>query len=140
MIGKVDLAGDLDAPRTRLHALELDTVVDFDDLDAVEHAEKIEMPPRAAEFAVGGELQADLLLLLDDLLDLDVFDGFELHVGDLALLVLRARLLHRRGAQQTADLVGAKRRLGPLHGLFPPHDARERDGRGSCSRIDRAAL
>ena len=42
--------------------------------DAVETSEEIEMPPRAAEFAVGGELQPDLFLLLDDLLDLAVFD------------------------------------------------------------------
>ena len=72
----------------RLHALELNAVVAFDDLHAVEAIIEIEMPPGAAEFAVGRELQADLLLLLDDLLDLGVFDRFELRVGDLALLVL----------------------------------------------------
>ena len=40
----------------------------------VEVPEEIEVPPRAAELAVGGELQADLLLLLDDLPDLLVLD------------------------------------------------------------------
>ncbi len=64
--------------RLGLHALELDAVVELVDLDAVEHAEEIEMPPGAAEFAVGGELEADLFLLLDDLLDLAVFDLFQL--------------------------------------------------------------
>jgi hypothetical protein len=39
-------------------------------LGAVEAPEKIEVPPRAAELAVGDGLQADLLLLLDDPLDL----------------------------------------------------------------------
>ena len=39
--------------------------------------EEIEMPPGAAELAVGGELQPDLFLLLDDLLDLAVLDRFE---------------------------------------------------------------
>ena len=34
--------------------------------DAVEAPEEIEMPPRAAEFAVGDRLQADRFLLLDD--------------------------------------------------------------------------
>ena len=57
-------------------------------------------------------LQADLLLLLDDLLDLAVLDLLELGGGDLALLALGARLLQRRGAQQAADHVGAERRLG----------------------------
>ncbi len=83
----------------RLHALELDAVVELLDFDAVEHAVEIEMPPRAAEFAVGGDLQPDLLLLLDDLLDLAVFDLFELRRADLALFPLGARFLQRRGAQ-----------------------------------------
>ena len=103
VIGEADLAGDLDALHLGLHALELDAVVELVELDAVEHAEEIEMPPGAAEFAVGGELEADLLLLLDDLLDLAVLDLFELGRGDRALLALRARLLDRRGAQQAAD-------------------------------------
>ena len=54
-------------------------------------------------------LQADLLLLLDDLPDLLVLDGLELRGRDLALLALGARLLQRGGAQQAADLVGADR-------------------------------
>ena len=37
---------------------------------AVEPPEEIQMPPRAAELAVGDGLQPDLLLLLDDALDL----------------------------------------------------------------------
>ena len=47
------------------------------DLDAVELAEEIEVPPGAAELAVGRQLQADILLLLDDLLDLAVLDLLE---------------------------------------------------------------
>ena len=74
VVGEADLAVDADRPRLGLHALELDAVIELVDLDAVEHAEEIEMPPRAAEFAVGGELEPDLLLLLDDLLDLGVLD------------------------------------------------------------------
>ena len=117
VIGETDLAGDADRLCLGLHALELDAVVELVELDAVEHAEEIEMPPRAAEFAVGRELQPDLFLLLDDLLDLAVLDLFELGGGDLALLALGARLLDRRGAQQAADHVGAEWRLGPLHDI-----------------------
>ena len=65
--------------------------------DAVETAEEIEMPPGAAEFAVGGELEPDLFLLLDDLLDLAVFDLAQRVGRDLAALALGARLLERRG-------------------------------------------
>ena len=119
VIGEADLAGDLDAQRLGLHALKLDAVVELVEFDAVEHAEEIEMPPRAAELAVGGELEADLFLLLDDLLDLAVFNLFELSRRNRALLALRARLLDRRGAQNAADMVGAKWRLGSLrHGFL----------------------
>ena len=69
MLREADLAGDADALRLGLHALELDAVIELVELDAIEHAEKIEVPIGAPEFAVGGELEADLLLLLDDLLD-----------------------------------------------------------------------
>src|SRR5262249_32057285 len=87
-------------------------VVKLVDLDPVEHAEEIEVPPRAAELAVGCELEADLLLLAHDLLDLAVLDLLELRIGDRALLVLGACVLERSGAQEAADMVGAERRLG----------------------------
>ena len=90
-------------------------MVEFVDLDTVEHAEEIEMPPGPAELAVGGELEADLFLLPDDLLDLAVLDLLELGRVDRALLALRARVLDRRGAQDAADMIGAKWRLCSLH-------------------------
>ena len=61
--GKVELARDLQALGLGLHAVELDAVVEHDALAAREVPEEIEVPPGAAELAVGGELQADLLLL-----------------------------------------------------------------------------
>ena len=119
MIGKSDLAGDLDAARLGLHALKLNAVIELVDFHAVEHAEEIEVPPRAAKLAIGGKLKADLFLLLDDLLDLAVFNLFELSRRNRALLALRARLLDRRGAQNAADMVGAEWRLGSLrHGFL----------------------
>ncbi len=117
MVGEPDLAGDLDRARLGLHALELDAVVELVDLDVVQHPVEVEMPPGAAEFAVGDGFEPDLFLLLDDLDDLAVLDFLELRGGDLALLALGARFLHRRGAQDGADMVGAKWRLGPLRHL-----------------------
>ena len=76
--GKVELAGDLQALGLGLHAVELDAVVEHDALAARQVPEEIEVPPGAAELAVGGELQADLLLLGDDLPDLLVLDRLEL--------------------------------------------------------------
>ena len=61
MVGEADLVDDPDALGLGLHALELDAVVELIELDAVEHAEEIEMPPCAAELAVGRELEADRL-------------------------------------------------------------------------------
>ena len=86
-------------------------------LDAVEALVEIELPPGAAELAVGRELEADLLLLLDDLLDLAVLDLAE-RLGALIspFGVLGARLLQRRRAQQAADVIGAERGFAAFHG------------------------
>src|SRR4029079_8116467 len=130
MVGEADLALDADAARLGLNALELDAVVEFVDLDAVEHAEEGEVPPLATELAIGGDLEPDLLLLLDDLLDLAILDRLELAGTDLALLALGARLSQRRGAQDAADHVGAIGRLGPArHGRFPPRQCLPRTNR-----------
>src|SRR4029079_11030986 len=115
MVGEADLADDAQALRLGLHAAELDALVAFVEIDAVEHAEEIEVPPGPPELAVGRELEADLLLLLDDLLDLTVLDGLELGCRDRALLALGPRLLERGGTQEAADMVGTKRRFGSLH-------------------------
>ena len=98
MMGEAELADDARRARPRLHALELNAVVELLDLDAVEQAVEVKVPPRAAEFAVGGDLQADLFLLLDDLLDLAVLDLLEFARADRSLLPFSARLLERRGA------------------------------------------
>ena len=56
--GEADRPVDVQAERPGLDALELDAVVELDDVDAVQHPEEVEVPPRAAELAVGGELEA----------------------------------------------------------------------------------
>ena len=64
MIGReIELARDLQALGLGLHAMELDAVRRRHALAAGQMPEEIEVPPGAAELAVGGELQADLLLL-----------------------------------------------------------------------------
>ena len=84
--GHAELAGDLDAfvARVRPPAKAMPAVHDVL-LGAVEAPEEIEMPPRAAELAVGDRLQADVLLLLDDALDLAVLDRLQRVGRDLAL-------------------------------------------------------
>ena len=98
-------------------------------LDAVEAPEEIEMPPGAAEFAVGDRLQADLFLLLDDALDLAVFDRLQRGGVDLALGALLARLLQarpgaagcRHGRRGTAAWFAGSSALPP-HFLGDFHD------------------
>src|SRR5262245_12650534 len=116
MAGKADPAGDLDSFRAGLHAVELDAVVGRGRRHPVEPLEEVEVPPGAAELAVGGELEPDLLLLPDHLLDLAVLDLLQLRGADLALLALAPRGLERRRAQQAAHVIGPERRLGSLHG------------------------
>ena len=96
-----------------MHALGHDVL-----FGAVEAPEEIEMPPRAAELAVGDGMEADVLLLLDDALDLAVFDLLQLRGADLALGALGPRVMDRLGTQQAADMVGAERGLGAFH-LLP---------------------
>src|SRR5215472_4470609 len=109
MGGEAHLTGDLDAFGLGLHAVELDAAFGGVGLHAVEPPEEVEMPPRAAEFAVSRELEPDRLLLLDDLFDLGVLDLLELRSGDRGLCMLAARLLQWRSAQQATDMIGAKR-------------------------------
>src|SRR5262249_37428082 len=78
-----------------------------------------EVPPRAAEFAVGDRLKADILLLLDDALDLAVLDLLQRLLAQLALSMLGPRVVDRLRTKQAADMVGAERRLISFH-VFTP--------------------
>src|SRR5262249_49743023 len=66
------LANELDASNRRVP------------LDAVTPLVEIELPPGTAELAVGGDLQADLFQLADDLVDLAVLDFGKLRVRQQA--------------------------------------------------------
>src|SRR5262249_19731811 len=127
---EIELAGDADALRPTLDAVEFYAVVEDHLFAAGQPPEEIEVPPGAAVFAVGRELEADLLLFPDDLLDLAVVDGSKGVGRDLALLALGARLLERRAAQDRADMIGAERRLAALHGRMS--DVRCQRTVGSC--------
>ena len=78
--------------------------------DAVEPPEEIEMPPRAPQLAVRDAAQTQVLLLSDDALDLAILDRRETGRIERAVRIAPARVLERRGPQQAADMVGAKRR------------------------------
>ena len=117
VVREIELADHADGVVPGLHAGELDAGVGVEQFAAGELGEKVEMPPRAAEFAVGRELQADRSLLVHDLLDLHVLGLAQVVGRDLALLQPGARLLDARRPQQAADLVGAERGFGSLHGL-----------------------
>ena len=118
MGGEADPADRADALGLGLHAVKRDALVDLIKLDALQALEEIELIPGAAELAVGGKLQPDLLLLPDRLFDLAVFDRAQRVRGDLIARALGPRLFDRGGPQQAADMVGAKRRRSSLHPVF----------------------
>src|SRR5215470_1992647 len=121
MAGEIDLADHAHALGLGLDAGEGDALAGGVELDPVEPLVEVELPPSAAELAIGRKLEPDLLLLLDDLLDLAILDRLELGGGDLTLLALPSRLLERRGAQEAADVIGAERRFGSRrHGSHLP--------------------
>ena len=75
------------------------------------------MPGGAAELAVGGRLQADLVLQADNVADGLVLDLAQGRIVDGAGGVLLARPVQGGGPQQAADVVGPERRTGALgHG------------------------
>jgi hypothetical protein len=76
--------------------------------DAFESPEKIEMPPRAPQLAVGDRFEPEVFLALDDALDFGIFDPRQRDAVDLAERVLRARRFESFGTEQAADVIGTK--------------------------------
>ena len=115
--GKIQSADDADGVMPGLHAGELDAFAGVEQFAAGQMAEEIEMPPGAAEFAVGRELEAGGCLPVHHLLDLEVF-GLAQIVTEISPFssLARASLIRRR-PQQAADLVGTERGFCSLHGL-----------------------
>src|SRR3974390_1446823 len=89
--------------------------------DAVEIFVEIEMPPGTAELAIGRQLEADFLLLPDDLLDFAIFHRLQRVGRYVTLRAFGAGFFQRNRSQQAADVVSAKRRFGALgHGCQLP--------------------
>ncbi len=109
VVRKVELADDADARRAGSGRRRTGCPRRGETVRSRRGAEEIEMPPGAAELAVGRELQADRGLLLHDLFDLAVLDLAQVVGRDFARLELGARLLDARRPQQAADFIGAER-------------------------------
>ena len=121
MIGrKIQLAVHANGVMPGLHARELDAFARMKQFAAGETFQKIEMPPGAAEFAIGRDLQAGRGLPVHDLLDLHILGLAQIGSRDLALLEFGARILDALRPQQAADLVGTKGRFSSLHGVSLP--------------------
>ncbi len=115
--GKAEPVGDHRHVLLCMDAMELDaTAFALDDVEAVEHAHEIEMPPGAPEFAVGHRLEARIFLHLDDVADGFVLDGLELFGAQgLVLEAGLAGLFDAVGAQKRANDIGVIGRLGNGH-------------------------
>ena len=72
------------------------------DGDAFQLLEEVDVKERAAELAVGDAFQAGVLLFLDDVADVRVFDLPQLGLRDGARLLLPARLDERRRPEKAA--------------------------------------
>ena len=86
---------------------------------AAEGVDEVHVPGGAAELAVGGRLEADLLLHRDRAGDLLVLDRRQVSRGDPARGEVVTGLQQPLGAEQAADVVGAERGAGPAgHGYL----------------------
>ena len=104
-----------DRPRLRAGGLKFYFAFAGIGLDVVEPFEEIGIPRDAPVLAVGDGFQPDRLLLADHAFDLAVLDFLERVLGDFAARPFFPRRFKRGRAQQTADVVGAERRLFPAH-------------------------
>ena len=101
-----------DWPRLRAARLKLDLAFAGVGLNIVQPFEEIDVPRHAPVFAVGDGFQPHRLLLLDDVFDLAILDVRERFGSDFAARPFVPRLTKRGGAEQAADVIGAKRRCG----------------------------
>ena len=92
---------------------ELDVdLVAVDLLDPVQLVDEVHVPRGAAELAVGGRLEADILLHRHNVPDRVVLDRTQLVVVDPPRGVIVTRGEQFLRAQQTSDVIRAKRGLG----------------------------
>src|SRR5215831_15535681 len=91
-----------------------------DHLDIAEFQHEISVPGVAVVFAVGDELEPELLLQSHHLTDCRMLNTLELGIRDLFFLRLFARVDERGGSDEAADVLGAEGRLGAFHGRGSP--------------------
>ena len=121
---KRDPAVDAHAFVARRRTRECDTGVRGMPAHTRESPEEIEMPPRAAQLAVGHCAQADGLLTRDHPRNLTILDERERGRIDVATREPCSRLHERRWPQQTANVIGAKRCALPAHRGHPSRKMR----------------
>jgi hypothetical protein len=89
-------------------------------VDAPELVDEVHVPEPAAELAVGGGLEADLLLHPDDVGDGLVLDRSPLLRSDAPGGSVLPCLEHLRGTQQAAHVIGSERWGGALRHVSLP--------------------
>jgi hypothetical protein len=77
--------------------------------DAGELLQEVDVEIRATKLAVGDSLQTKVFLKSNDIADRRIFDGTQLGTVDGTAPVTLAGIEERNGAQETADVIGAKR-------------------------------
>jgi hypothetical protein len=111
-----DLAVDLQGRRGEvdpaLSVAEVHHEVVAGAADPVQRVDEVHVPRGAAELAVGGGLQPDVLLHPDDVADRVVLGRAQLRVVDAPIGVVGAGAQQPLWAEQAPDVVGAERRLG----------------------------
>ena len=110
-LGAAQLASDEHRRRLRLDALELHAVVRIalsHELNAVEAGDEVDVPPVAAEFAVGDRRKAEILLQLHHLANQAIFGILQLRGGRASQAYLLAHVMQLVRPEQAADVVGAK--------------------------------
>jgi len=118
-VGPRELAGDLHGRRA-VQAVAFGRVKTHGELGrdhphVPEFQHEIAVPGLAVVFAVGDELEPELLLQPHHVADCGVLDTLELGIRNLFFLRLFARVDERGGPDEAADVIGAERRLGAFH-------------------------
>ena len=104
-----DLAGRIGVVDLRRFAMKRQAGLGLAVADARESPHEVEVPGRAAEFAVGDDAETGRLLFCDQVADRVVLDGREFGSGDRSRLEVGARATQRCRAQEAADHVESVR-------------------------------
>ena len=116
-VGVANLADDDRDRRALALTGEVGRALPLGETDAFEPVEEVEVPPIAAELAIGDRPQADALLVADELGDALVFDRGQRLLRGVTVSPRLAGGGEALGAEQAADVVGVKREL--RHAMDP---------------------